>query len=274
MEGGAPMVSWSSRLAGVAAAVALGAGLLLMNPAVLLAKAAGSPLTCDGGSIAPGTYSSVMVAGMCTVDSGSVTVTGNLVVAPGAALIAAFGGSDVTVHGNLIVGSNSVLVLGCEPFAFTCFNDPDQVNGGTLSAAGKVGGNLTADHALAVLVHDSRVGRNVVVDGGGGGVNCDVVLLGVSPAYATFEDVSVGGNVSISGWRSCWLGIFRSTVAGNVNFNDNVVADPDGNEVATDTVGGNLNCSGNDPAPQVGDSGGAPNAVGRKATGQCVSLTG
>jgi hypothetical protein len=259
-------------LGGITGAFVLGSGLLLMNPAVLLAKGGGSSLACAGGSIAAGTYSSVTVAGPCSVDSGSVTVTGNLVVAPGGALIAAFGGSDLTVAGNLSVGSNGVLILGCEPFAFTCFNDPDQVNGGTLSAAGTVGQNLTADGALAVLVHNTAVAGNAVVDGGGGGVNCDPVLLGISPAYATFEDVSIGRNASISGWRSCWLGFFRNTVAGNVNFSDNIVADPDGNEVATNIIGGTLNCSGNNPAAQVGDSGGAPNTVGRKATGECVNL--
>ena len=137
-----------------------------------------------------------------------------------------------------------------------------------------IGGNLTAEGALAVLVHHSGVAHNVVQSAGGGGVNCDPqdALFG-SPAYATYEDVSIGGNASITGWRSCWLGFIRNTVGGNVNFNNNVTADQDGNEVVTNTISGNLNCMANSPAPQVGDSGGAPN-VAVHATGQCASLVG
>jgi hypothetical protein len=46
----------------------------------------------------------------------------------------------------------------------------------------------------------------------------------------------------------------------------------DGNEVVTNTIHGNLNCEGNDPAPQVGDSEGSPNHVTGVKTGQCVGL--
>ena len=65
----------------------------------------------------------------------------------------------------------------------------------------------------------------------------------------------------------------RMTFDGNVAFNNNVTADPDGNEVATNVIGGGLHCSNDDPAPQFGDSGGAPNIVHGRVTGQCVGLT-
>lgn len=252
-----------------ASIAALAVGMLAASPAGALASG-GSSLNCTGGPIPAGTYSSLTVSGACLVDAGNVSVSGNLTVAPGGELLAAFAGSNLWVGGNLIVDANGVLVLGCEPFAFTCLNDPTN----TLAAHGTVGGNLTADGALAVLVHNTAIGRNLAIDGGGGGVNCapQAALMG-SPAYATFEDVKIGGNAVIENWHSCWLGLFRTTVGRNVNFSGNIVADPDGNEVATNTIGGNLNCSGNSPAPQVGDSGGAPNTVGRKATGQCVGLT-
>jgi hypothetical protein len=233
----------------------------------------GGSYTCTGGSIPAGTYSFLTVAGPCFLDSGSVTVQQNAVVQSGADLYAAFGGSNLKVGNNLDVKSDAVLVLGCEPEAFICFNDPDQ-NVGTLVTNDSIGGSLTAEQALAVLVHHSAVGHNVVQSGGGGGVNCDPqdALLG-SPAYATYEDVSIGGNASITGWRSCWLGFIRNTVGGNVSFNNNVTADPDGNEVVTNTIAGNLDCSNNSPAPQVGDSEGAPNAAAH-ATGQCKKLVG
>lgn len=245
----------------------------MIPPAALKAGKSASS-TCTGGSIAPGTYSSLKISGPCTVDAGSVTVQHDLTVQPNGALFAAFGGASVVVGGNLNVQHDGVLVLGCEPEAFVCFNDPDQ-EVGTLSSRGTVFGNLQADHALAVLVHDTFIGHDLNVNGGGGGVNCDSqdALFG-SPAYATFEDVSIGGNATINKWQSCWLGFFRTTVQNNVNFHGNVTADPDGNEVQTNTVGGNLDCHGDNPAAQSGDSGGAPNTVLGHATGECASLTG
>jgi hypothetical protein len=196
----------------------------------------------------------------------------DLTVRSGGALYAAFGGSNLTVGGDLKVRSNGVLVLGCEPEAFTCLNDTDP---GTLTTADVIRGDLKAEHALAVLVHSSTIKGGVEVNGGGGGVNCDSqdALFG-SPAYATFEDNSIGKGVVIHNWHSCWLGLFRNTVKGNVDFLKNVVADPDGNEVATNTISGKLNCRGNSPAPQIGDSGGSPNTVSHGATGQCSALVG
>lgn len=223
--------------------------------------------------MAAGTYQSLTVTGFCSVDSGAVTVAGNLTVAHGAALVAAFGGSDLNVGGNLTVGSRAILVLGCEPEAFICFNDPDQTVG-TLSTDDHVGGNLTADGALMVLAHHNAIAGNVAQSGGGGGVNCSTFPLGPSgpPAYSAYEDNAIGRNASVTGLRTCWLGFIRNTVGGNVNYSDNVLADPDGNEVVTNTVARNLNCSGNVPAAQVGDSAGSPNTVGGRQNGQCAAI--
>ena len=119
------------------------------------------------------------------------------------------------------------------------------------------------------------IGGNVTQSGGGGGVNCSTFPLGPDgpPAFSTYEDNSIGGNASVTGLRTCWLGFIRNAVTRNINFNDNVNFDPDGNEVVTNSAGSNLNCSGNSPAPQIGDSGGSPNTVHGKATGQCAVLT-
>jgi hypothetical protein len=251
---------------------------LVVAPSVLrqrsaMTKSMGTG-TCSGGSIAPGTYSSLSITGFCTVDAGSVVVEHNLTVGRNAGLVAAFGGGpSLTVGGNLYVRPNGVLVLGCEPEAFVCFNDPDQ-QVGTLSSKGTVFGSLIAYEALAVLVHNTYVGHNLFVNKGGGGVTCDpqAALFG-SPAYATFEDTSIGGSATIEHWRSCWLGFFRSTVEHSVNFNNNIVADPDGNEVQTNTIGGNLICRANTPDPQTGDSGGSPNTVLGRAIAECTAIS-
>ena len=238
-------------------------------------KGKGKGYTCTDGSIPAGSYKSLTIAGVCAVDSGIVKVKHDVTVKPNGALFAAFGdGSELAVHGNLDVKSNGVLVLGCEPEVFTCINDPDQ-EVGTLSSKGTVYGSLRAKNALALIVHNSYFGHDVRVHGGGGGVNCDSedVLFG-SPAYLTFEDTSVGHQATIEGWQSCWAGFFRTTVGGNVTYQHNVLADPDGNEIQTDVVHGNLACNGNDPVVQPGDSEGSPNVVFGKATGECAGLTG
>lgn len=231
--------------------------------------------TCAGGSIPAGTYSSLKITGFCTVDQGVVKVLHSVEVEENAGLIAAFGnGPQLAVGGSLSVEDNGVLVLGCEPEAFTCINDPDQ-SVGTFSSKGTVYGSLHADDPLAVIVHNAYIGHNVSIHGGGGGYNCDSqpALFG-SPAYATFEDTSVGGNATISDMKTCWLGFFRTTVGGWVRYHENSTFDPDGNEVDTNVVHGNLVCTENNPAAQVGDSGGFPNITFAQAIGECASLTG
>ena len=208
---------------------------------------------CLSGRLTNGQACEASPRSFCNVDSGSVTVEHNLTVLPGGTLNAQFGGtdtapSDVTVGGNLDVQTNGVLVLGCEPVHFTCQNDPDPSTGGTFSNSASVGGNLTAEDALAVVVHVTAIGRNVTMSGGGGGVTCNAFLpVLLSPPYGDFEDNTIGGNLTIAEWHSCWLGALRDTIRGNVDWHSNVTADPDGNEIATNSIGRNLNCSGDTP---------------------------
>jgi hypothetical protein len=138
------------------------------------------------------------------------------------------------------------VILGCEPEAFICFNDPDQ-NVGTLTTNDTIGKNLTATGALLVVVHASSIGLNTVVQGGGGGVTCDNFPLGPDgpPAYIDFEDNTIGGNSIIQGVQSCWAGYIRNNVSRNVIYQGNSFADPDARELTTNTVGQNMICSGN-----------------------------
>jgi len=266
-------------------ALALSAAPVLASSPVALAHGGGHNLTCTGNTIPAGTYSSITVTGFCTVDKGSITVRHDLVIKKGAALFAAFRDSNVTVNGNLRVEKNGILTLGCVPTSFPCLDDPARFDLTGLtppkySAAGMVGHNLTADNALSVIVHNTSIGHNVNQHGGGGGVNCDPLdVLHGAPAYTTYEDSTIGGNVSITGLRTCWLGFLNNTVGHNVTFNNNVTfnastgaGDPDGNEIAANTISGDLHCTRNFPAPQIGDSTLALNIVGGHATGQCAGL--
>jgi hypothetical protein len=251
-----------------------------VTPVLAKSPGGGPDLTCAGGSISAGTYDSITVTGFCMVDAGSITVRHDLVVKEGAALVAAFGGSNVTVKGDLRVEKNAMLGLGCVPTSFACLDDPTPF-APTYSATARVGHDLTADDALVVIVHNTWIGHDVNQHGGGGGIDCvDMVVLGLAPAYSTYEDSTIGGSVSITGLRTCWLGFLNNTVGNNVNFNDNRTwnattgaGDRDGNEVAANTIGGDLDCARNNPAPQVGDSGLPLNVVGGDATGQCRKLS-
>ena len=126
-----------------------------------------------------------------------------------------------------------------------------------------------------MVVHASALGHNVTLNESGGGVSCSSIFLPVllAPPYGDFEDNTIGGNLTITGWKSCWLGVFRDTITRNVELNENVNADPDANEIANNSIGHNLNCAGNSPSPQIGDSGGGPNTVFGRANGQCNDPT-
>lgn len=264
-----------------------GAALALGGAAFVPVHAAGSSdSTCTGGSIAAGSYNNMTVTGVCFVDSGSVSVK-NLEIAPGGWVIAAFGSADGKADNlttkNVTVDSGGVLVLGCVSFAFPCFNDPNANTNPTYFNTFTVNGNLTATNASAVIVHNGAITQNATVSGGGGGTACNFgsgPLMG-NPFYDDFEDNAIGGNLTIQGVSTCWIGVFRDTVARNVTFNNNVDPNstaftppfpPDGNEIATNTIDGNLNCSGNNPTPQFGDSGGSPNIVLGRANGQCIAV--
>jgi hypothetical protein len=251
------------KLAVLPAAVGLVLGMLAASPA---SAAAAGELTCNHGPIAAGTYESIQVVGFCALRKGDVTVIHDVTIGSGAVLLGVFAHSNLTVGGNVNVAPRGALLLGCGPNDFPCFNDPTS----TESTQDQIGRNLVADSALFVQVHYSTIAGNILQAGGGGGINCNPLPFG-PPAYSTYEDNVIKGNVNISGQRTCWIGFFRNQAA-NVNWHDNQTSDPDGNEIASNTISGNLNCSANDPAPQLGDSvtiGNGPNTVGRKSTGQC-----
>ncbi|HET7339686.1 MAG TPA: hypothetical protein VFK22_09065 [Candidatus Dormibacteraeota bacterium] len=146
-------------------------------------------------------------------------------------------------------------------------------------------GNLVSDGALMVLAHHNTIGGNVVQQGGGGGVNCQPLPFG-PPAFTTYEDNTINGNVIVQGLHTCWSGFLRNGVSGNVNWDNNVTwdgtpeppgdptlhGDDDGNEIANNTITGNLNCFGNFPAPQFGDSAQPPSIVSGKVHGQCTAV--
>jgi hypothetical protein len=144
---------------------------------------------------------------------------------------------------------------------FILGNEENPVHTGTIR------GGVHAVNAMIVEIHFSTISGGVHIRGGSGPFGGP---FGVT--YNTIEDSRINGSVWMTGYNGFWEGFFRNNVHGSVNYNDNRLVDPDGNEVQSNTIHGNLNCSGNDPAPQQGDSEGSPNVVTGQKTGQCVGV--
>lgn len=240
--------------------------------------ASSSGLTCSGtptapGLIAPGTYSSIRVVGVCLgPPSGNVVVKGDVTIVNGAVLGANYpsmapgspeGDANWLITGNVRVGDRATLLLGCEP-AVSCVNTTHDV----------VKGNVSAEGALGVILHSTAVGGNVSYVGGGGGVNCNP---GFGPfafgVYSDAEDDVIGGNLTVSGLRSCWFGEFRNSILGSDTVTQNRFADPDATEISNNNVVGSLACFNNTPDAQFGDSAQPPNIVVGAIRGECRALS-
>lgn len=209
--------------------------------------------------IVGGVLSTMVVLG-APFAAGAVTTTtctgqlapgtyGTVVVPAGAACLS---NGPVTITGGLFVQSGATFVLGDE-------NTPGRT--------GSILGGVHATNAASVQIHFTSIVDGVDIRGGSGpfGGPFDVT-------WNTIEDSRIRGNVTIAGYNGFWMGFIRNTVSGSVTLNNNVLFDEDGNEYVTNVISGNLACSGNSPAPQVGDSEGSPNTVGGAKLGQCTAV--
>ena len=269
----------------------------------------GRVTTCTGTLASPGTlagtyWSNVTVNGVCFVDAGPASVRGSLTISPGSAVVAAFGLNDQTQSGNsslsvggdVVVQNGATLIMGCEPIFFTCLDDASAATGpGTLTSNGTVGGNVFGSHALAVVVHASSIGDNVILNGGGGGQTCATptdspsntpslelwATLANSAPYSDFEDATVGGNEIVANLATCWLGANRLQIHENLVMFNNQLADPDGIEILSNTISDNIGCWANSYVWDSSEANFAPNAglfpripqpntVGGHRFGQCV----
>ena len=265
------------RLAILGSVVAL---LALAAPGSALAANPGAG-TCIGGTLPAGTYGDVVVTGTCTIAYGAnVHIKGDLTIAAGASLndhgAEAWQMAEMHIAGNVKVGRNAVLGLG--------WNSPE--GEGSLGPD-TVGGNIIANHPLALQLGQVTVGGDVISNGGG-------VLSTSAQDFRNFpvKDNVIHGNLAVQGWRGGWIGLIRNQVDGNVIFAHNVSrsnpetgpgTDEDSSEVMgtafgpfniPQTIGGNLICHDNVPAAHVNPvDGGANSFVGGAAIGECAGLT-
>jgi hypothetical protein len=238
------------------------------------AASAAAPYTCSGSLDTPGvlsgTYASnIFVSGFC-VTGGATTVTGNVILLPGSTLIA----DAFTATGNVLVGSGATLIGGPT-------EEGEEESGPPPSPTFHVGGNLIATQPLGVVLHGSAIEGNVVETGGGGGFTCEpsgIFAVFGSPVFSVIGEGShVGGNVTVTGLTSCWLGVTHSQIDGGVHMLNNQLADPDAIEILDNDIGGNLVCEQNsmmwdsaDITEELYPRQWEPNRVSGTRVGQCV----
>jgi len=253
MGGFTGMHPWSRRAVSILAS----GGLLGAMLAVLAGPVAASDAyTCGTADpnhpgVLVGNHANVRVQGICAVDAGDATVRGDLTVLPGGSLLAAFGSknfsgqgtSRLTVRGDIRVLKGGTLILGCIPSSFACFDDA------TLSSHAVVSGDITSYQPLGVIVHNASIGGDVTERGGGGGLSCDpagiFAVPPVGPVFSAYEDSSIRGDVTVTGLTSCWLGLNRLRVHGDVRLINNQLFDPDAIEILANHISGDLVCRKN-----------------------------
>jgi hypothetical protein len=263
---------------------------LLLGAAPAAAEDSGQSFRCSGGTLAtpnfvninPGTYDSITITQFCAVSlptTGTVRDEGPLTLRGGGL----FGNSptaSLIVEGNTRLTNTVFFDIGC-----------GAGNGCTLSGNNqyRLEGNLDSRGSIDVHMHGVTIEGNLSVRGGGGGAFCFPDFH-----FSNIEDSQVEGNVTFSDVESCWLGIARVHVSGNLRVDNNQMADPDAIEILTNTIDGNLSCSGNQlfdtttpsvpaalhrpwdsfesPTPTNPDARTpAPNTVGDDRRGQCVT---
>jgi hypothetical protein len=158
----------------------------------------------------------------------------------------------VTIRGGLRISQGATFVLGSEE---------NPVDTGTIS------GGVRATNPASVQIHFTTINGGIDIQGGSGpfGGPFDIT-------WNAIEDNNIHGGVTINGYNGFWFGFIRNTVSGSVTLSNNETEDTDGNEYVTNTIKGNLNCFGNSPAAQVGDSQGEANVVSGRKTGECSSV--
>jgi len=158
----------------------------------------------------------------------------------------------VTIRGGLNIMAGGTFVLGNEE---------------TPGDNGSINGGVHAVNPASVQIHFMTINGGIDVRGGSGPFGGPFEIT-----WNAIEDNHINGGATVDGYTGFWFGFIRNHVNGSVNLNNNVLADPDGNEYVTNVIHGSLNCSGNSPAAQVGDSEGLPNQVTGQRTGQCAAV--
>jgi hypothetical protein len=175
-----------------------------------------------------------------------------------------------------------------------CANNVTGTIAGSLTASGgswcinnaSIGGSLTVTSGTTAVITNSSTRGSVTGNSPAGMSLCnDTVIGNVKITNATGfvlvgdpgDDACVGNNihggVTLNG-DTAGVELSHSTIGASVAFNDNAGVnffDDQVPEVAGNTIGGNLGCTGNTPFPGVKNDG-EPNNVTGPRKGQCATL--
>jgi len=168
----------------IAASVPLSIGAMLIF--LLPAPASAASATICNGSLAPGTYHSIVVpAGdSCDLGVGPVHVRAGVTVGPGASFSLGFE-----------LGPNT----------------------------GTISGGITGNNAAQVQVHNARINGGVRIQGGAGPFGCAAPFP--PTCFNDFEDNVINGGATLNGYNGFFLGFIRNHVNGAVTISNNVVPD-------------------------------------------------
>ena len=214
-------------------------------------SASAATTTCEGTTLAPGTYDALVVPSgrFCNIN-GDVTIRGNLTIEGGAFLWIGFEWppTHLVVGGNVIAGAGSS--LGYTPWwSYGAAWNSLSIEGNVIAS----NTDYVSLQGLGAPAGSIHVGGNVLLHGG---------------AYLEVAGATVDGNLQLDGGYSDWHSAVWNQVGGSLEFANNTSRYPtlSYNLVVGNTVAKNLNCHGNDPVPSdlgVGDS------VAGQKLGQC-----
>ena len=174
---------------------------------------------------------------------------------------------------NIIVPSNAACTLG----GIQVTGNVTVGSGATLIDKAFVAGSIAATGANSIQIKGGFVGKNIALSGTTAAVTIasstitgNITIALTTGGMISIDDNGVGGNVFLNTNSVGLISIDGNSVNGYVFLNANTTTGPAPNDVLTNnTIGGNLRCTGNRPAPVEGTP---KNTVGGSATGQCAGF--
>jgi hypothetical protein len=221
-------------------------------------------ITCTG-TLAPATYSSVLVPAGQSCMISTLTVLGNVIVTRGATLsfsctamqstcqkgeacsnAVAFPRCSVVINGNIQAkNADNIDISGCP------LSHPS-----TCESTIKVGGNVSLTGTTgAINLANLQIGGNLSLTETNSGID--------------LENLGIGGNLEIASSNpnvSNSIGVTSGQITGNVMFVNNYSGQ---NLLSGNNIGGNLICSSDSPPPT---NAGKSNVVAGKEISQCAGL--
>jgi hypothetical protein len=184
-------------------------------------------------------------AALGVFDGNSLRASASVTVGPNAFFGDVSGNPPITVGGGVTVQANGAVSIGFEdPFA---------------PLVSAIYGGVRAGDASTVQIHNSRVTGGVNLQGGGGTNAILDQFAGGGYNFNDLEDNTISGPVTEQNYSGIWAGVIRNHISGGLTFTGNTNFDEF--DVGSNTIAGNANCSGNNPAVNTGGSPGSPNTV-------------